>query len=253
MLGLNNVYLGDCLEVMKEIDDKSIDMILCDLPYGITAAKWDSEIDLELLWKEYKRVVIERGAVVLFAAQPFTSKLVCSNISNFKYSWVWEKSKASNFLLARKQPLRAHEDILVFCDQSPRYFPQKTKGKPYKGEGRSKKGSNTVLVNSVPNPTYRNDNKGDRFPRSVQYFKTAESEGCYHPTQKPLELCEYFIKTYTNEGDLVLDNCCGSGTTGIAAINLNRNFILIEKDAEYYKVASNRLLEHMTKGNNNNA
>lgn len=238
---LNKVILGDCLEEMKKIPDKSIDMVLCDLPYGTTACKWDTIIPFEPLWKEYKRIIKDNGAIVLTASQPFTSALVMSNPSQFKYSWVWEKSKASNFLLAKKQPLKAHEDILVFSNKTPVYFPQKTVGKPFKGEGRSKKGSQTELVNSVPNPTFRNDNKGDRFPRSVQYFVTAESEGCLHPTQKPVALFEYLIKTYTNEGDLVLDNCAGSGTTGVACRNTNRNYILIEKEPEYIEIINKRL------------
>lgn len=243
MLIPDNIYLGDCLDLMPQIPDKSVDMILCDLPYGTTAAKWDSIIPFDSLWKNYSRVCKEGAAIVLTASQPFTSALVASNFKEFKYSWIWEKSKASNFLLARKQPLKAHEDVLVFCvgGGNPTYNPQKTLGKPYKGEGRSKKGSKTDLVNDVPNPTFRNDNKGDRFPRSVQYFVTAENEGCLHPTQKPIALFEYLIKTHSNENDLVLDNCMGSGTTCLAAKNLNRQFIGIEKEEKYYNIAKERL------------
>lgn len=237
----NTLHLGDCLDLMSAIPDGSVDMVCCDLPYGTTAAKWDSVIPLPALWEQYRRVCRQNAPIVLTASQPFTSVLGASNLPMLKYAWVWEKSKASNFLLARKQPLKAHEDILVFCDGTPAYYPQKTKGKPFKGEGRSKKGSQTELVNTVPNPTFRNDNQGDRFPRSVQYFVTAESEGCLHPTQKPLALMEYLIKTYTNEGDLVLDNCMGSGTTCLAARNLGRRFIGIEKDPGYYEVVKRRL------------
>ncbi len=163
----------------------------------------------------------------------------------FKYQWVWEKSKASNFLLARKQPLKAHEDILVFSENTAVYYPQKTVGKPFKGEGRSKKGSNSEVVNDVPNPTFRNDNNGDRFPRSVQYFKTAESEktGALHPTQKPVALMEYLIKTYTNEGETVLDFTAGSFTTGVACVNLNRKFIGIELDENYFEIGKKRILD----------
>ena len=236
---------GDCLELMKSIPDGSVDMILCDLPYGTTACKWDSVIPFEPLWGQYNRIIKKNGAIVLFGSQPFTSVLVSSNLIGFRYEWIWEKSKASNFLLARKQALKAHENILVFSRETPPYFPQKTSGKPFKGEGRSKKGSQTELVNNVPNPTKRADNNGDRFPRSVQYFVTAEREGCLHPTQKPVALCEYLIKTYTNEGETVLDNCMGSGTTGVACKNLGRKFIGIEKDEKYFDVAKNRITNNL--------
>ena len=218
-------------------------MILCDLPYGTTACKWDTVIPFEPLWEAYKRIIKPNSAIVLTASQPFTSALVISNTDMFKYEWIWEKSKASNFLLARKQVLKAHENILVFSKETTNYFPQKTIGKPYKGEGRSKKGSKSDVVNNVANPTFRNDNQGDRFPRSVQYFKTAESEkiGSLHPTQKPVALMEYLIKTYTNEGDMVLDNCMGSGTTGVACINTNRKFIGIEMDDNYFETAKQRI------------
>ena len=241
MINNNQLIHGDCLDVMSNIPDKSIDCIITDLPFGVTAAKWDCEINLDLLWKQYNRIIKDNRPIILFGTQPFTSKLIISNIDNFKYEWIWEKSKASNFLLARKQPLKAHENIVVFCNGTPVYYPQKTIGKPFKGAGRSLKGSQTELVNNVPNPTFRNDNKGDRFPRTVQYFVTAESEGCYHTTQKPNKLLEYLIKTYTNEGDLILDSCAGSGSLGVAAINCNRRFIMIEKDENYYKIAQERL------------
>ncbi len=236
-----NLFEGDCLEIMKTLPSSSVDMVLCDLPYGTTVAKWDAIIPFGPLWEQYRRVIKPNAAIVLTASQPFTSALVMSNPRDFRYSWIWEKSKASNFLLARKQPLKAHEDILVFAINTPQYFPQKVSGKPFKGAGRSLKGSQTDLVNRVPNPTFRNDNVGDRFPRSVQYFVTAESEGCLHPTQKPVALLEYLVRTYTNEGDTVLDNCMGSGSTGVACINLKLKFIGIEKDAKYFLAASERL------------
>ena len=240
---------GDCLELMKDIPDASIDMILCDLPYGTTACKWDSVIPFEPLWAAYKRVIKQNGAIVLTSSQPFTSALVMSNPKMFNYEWIWEKSKASNFLLARKQVLKAHESVLVFSKETPNYFPQKTKGAPYKGQGRSKKGSKSDVVNDVPNPTFRNDNEGDRFPRSVQYFKTAESEkiGALHPTQKPIALMEYLIRTYTNEGETVLDNCMGSGTTGVACVNTNRKFIGMEMNEKYFEIAKNRINEAIGK------
>jgi len=235
------LMLGDCLERMSDIPDGSVDMVMADLPYGTTACKWDSVIPFEPLWEQYRRVCKKNAAIVLTASCPFDKILGCSNLAMLKYEWIWEKSKASNFLLARKQALKAHENILVFCQETPRYFPQKTQGKPFKGEGRSKKGSQTDLVNNVPNPTKRADNKGDRFPRSVQYFVTAEREGCHHPTQKPVALMEYLIRTYTNKGQTVLDNAMGSGTTGVACKNTGRGFIGIERDEEYFKIARHRI------------
>lgn len=232
---------GCCLERMKEIPDGSVDMVMADLPYGTTACKWDSVIPLEPLWEQYRRVCKTGAAIVLTASQPFTSVLVTSNASYFRHEWIWEKSKASNFLLARKQPLKAHESVLVFCFGTPPYYPQKTEGKPFRGAGRAKKGSQTELVNHVPNPTFRKDNQGDRFPRSVQYFVTAESEGCLHPTQKPVALMEYLVKTYSNEGQTVLDNTMGSGTTGAACKNLSRRFIGIERDEKYFTLAKARI------------
>ena len=242
-IGDGLVVMDDCLEVMKLIPDASVDMVLCDLPYGTTACKWDSVIPFDALWAEYRRVAKPNAAIVLTASQPFTARLVMSNIQQFRYQWVWEKSKASNFLLARKQPLKAHEDVLVFSKETPAYFPQKEAGKPFKGAGRSKKGSKSDVVNDVPNPTFRNDNIGDRFPRSVQYFKMAETEnvGALHPTQKPVALMEYLIRTYTNEGDVVLDNAMGSGTTGVACANTGRKFIGIEREPKYYEIAKARI------------
>jgi len=234
---------GDCLERMKEIEDGSVDMVLADPPYGTTACKWDTVIDLDAMWTELKRIVSPKGAIVMTASQPFTSALIMSNPKMFKYELIWEKSKASNFLQAKRQPLKAHENVLVFCKTSTMYYPVMEKGEAYKGEGRSKKGSKWDGVNDVPNPTYRNDNKGTRYPRSVKYFKTAESEktGALHPTQKPVALMEYLIRTYTNEGETVLDFTMGSGTTGVAAQNLNRNFIGIELDEEYFRIAEDRI------------
>lgn len=240
---MNEIIQGDCLEEMPKIPDKSIDMILCDLPYGTTACKWDTIIPFEPLWKEYKRIIKSGGAIVLTASQPFTSALVMSNPDMFKYEWIWEKSKASNFLLAKKQPLKAHENILVFANGTPNYYPQKTQGKPYYRGGIKEKHDNPETTNKIPNyhEHIRESKDGLRLPRSIQKFTTAEFEGKLHPTQKPVALFEYFIKTYTNEGDLVLDNCAGSGTTGVAARQCNRNFILIEKDPEYAEIARKRL------------
>ena len=236
---------GDCLERMKEIESGSVDMVLTDPPYGTTACKWDSIIPLEPMWEQLKRIIKPNGAIVMTASQPFTSVLIASNMKQFKYNWVWEKSKASNFLQASYMPLKAHEDIVIFCGKGkPTYNAQMTDGKPYSGEKRAgKKGSNSDVVNNVPNPQKRKGSAdGKRKPRTVQYFKTAESEGkTNHPTQKPVDLMEYLIKTYTNEGETVLDFTMGSGTTGVACKNLNRKFIGIELDEEYFKIAQERI------------
>ena len=226
---------GDCLEKMKDIPDRSIDMILCDLPYGTTACKWDTIIPFEPLWEQYKRIIKDNGAIVLTASQPFTSALVMSNIKMFKYCWVWNKAKAANYVNAKKQPLKIHEDIAVFC-KGNNYNPQKTIGK------FRKKGGYTVNreVAVAQNPTVSfNDTY---YPKSILNFSVAgNKDSTLHPTQKPVALFEYLIKTYTNEGDLVLDNCMGSGTTGAACVNLNRDFIGIEKDENYFKIAEQRI------------
>ena len=226
-----NLMLGDCLERMKEIPGSSVDMILCDLPYGTTRNKWDSVIPFDCLWREYERIC--SGAIVLTASQPFTSSLVMSNPRLFRYAWVWEKSLKTNFLNAKKQPLRSHEDVLVFYAKQPTYNPQGLRPGKITG-GNRLTGSYGAWT---PNGTEQ-ENTG--YPASV--LKIANpNQGNVHPTQKPVALMEYFIRTYTNEGETVLDNCMGSGTTGLAAKNLNRNFIGIEKDAGYFEIAKQRL------------
>jgi len=238
----NKIYLGDCLELMpKHIEDKSIDMIFCDLPYGTTQNKWDSVIPLGELWKEYKRVIKDNGAIVLFAAQPFTSALIMSNPKMFKYDWIWQKPKGTGHLNAKKQPMRDKEDVLVFYKKQCTYNPQMTEGAPYKdkaGKDHTKSTSMTGSYGSYTN--YREVNKGVRYPKQVQQFGVVE-RGTLHPTEKPLEIVEYMIKTYTNEGDLILDNTCGSGTTGRGAKNLNRDYIMMEMDKEYYEIANKML------------
>lgn len=238
---INNIFEADCLEKMKEIPEKSIDMILCDLPYGTTQNNWDSIIPLDELWKEYNRIIKDNGAIVLTSSGIFTSKLVLSNPKNFKYKWIWEKSKATNFLNAKKQPLRKYEEICVFYKKQPTYNPQMIKGEPYSKGIRKNQltGSygdfSPVLVES----------KGERYPTDIIYFKTAESEGpVYHPTQKPVELGRYLIKTYTNKGDVVLDNTCGSGSFLVAAILEGRNFIGIEKN-EDVKLFKNEKIDYI--------
>lgn len=234
----NSVLLGDCLELMKNIPDKRIDMIFCDLPYGTTQNKWDSVIDFQKLWGEYERIIKDNGAIVLTSQGVFTAKLILSNEKLFKYKLVWEKSKSTNFLNAKKQPLRKHEDICVFYKNQPIYNPQMTEGTPYdKGVRKDQYTGSYGEFKPI-----RVKSSGERYPTDIVYFKTAESEGkVYHPTQKPVALIEYLIKTYTNEGDIVLDNCAGSGTTGVACINLNRKYILMEKEEKYYDMINKRI------------
>lgn len=236
---INQVIQGDCLEVMKDIPDKSIDMILCDLPYGTTACKWDTIIPFEPLWEQYKRIIKDNGAIVLTASQPFTSALVMSNLGMFKYQWVWDKKIPSGMAYARFQPMRQHEDVLVFCDGKTIYNAQMTKrDKPIKGGGMSK-GETTNNQNLVAlKKTYDYKN-----PTSILVFDKIRRDSV-HPTQKPVALFEYLIKTYTNEGDLVLDNCAGSFTTAIAAENIKRNWICIEKEAEYCAIGEKRIKEN---------
>lgn len=220
-------------------------MILCDLPYGTTACKWDTIIPFEPLWEQYKRIIKDNGAIVLTASQPFTSALVMSNVKMFKYELIWEKSRPSNFMLAKKQFLKSHEAICVFYKSQPTYNPIMTDADPDLIDKRKNLNPTFTKGNLIPNrrlPKSRVADNGLRFPRSVIKVKSATNQ--IHPTQKPVALFEYLIKTYTNEGDLVLDNCAGSGTTGVAARNLNRNFILIEKEPEYIDIINKRLQSH---------
>ena len=313
------LFKGDCLELMNDIPDKSIDMILCDLPYGTTACKWDSIIDLDMLWKHYKRILTPRGNIILFASQPFTTTLISSNLSWFRYGWVWEKESGSNFLSVNYMPLKIHEDILVFSrsndigtneelreyfynekikggfsnkeinemlgystkgsgmaghyfkkdkeqfsipkerdylklqetgyfplpysqvvdmynstSNTPTYNPQKSKGKPYS----IKQGRGSEVYNNKDNAVITNNN-GDRFPTSILKFNRDKER--FHPTQKPVDLLEYLIKTYSNEGEVILDNAMGSGSTGVAALNLHRKFIGMELDEKYFQIAKERI------------
>jgi DNA modification methylase len=223
------------MERMKEIESGSVDMILTDLPYGTTQNKWDAVIPFEPMWREFWRVC--RGAVVLTASQPFTSALVMSNRDAFRYGWVWEKPKATGHLDARRKPLKAHEDVLVFYRAYPTYNPQMGEGKPYKNN--HKPGDAGECYGEVK--AYSFDNKGTRFPRSVVRF-THETKP-QHPTAKPVALLEYLIRTYTNEGQAVLDATMGSGSTGVAAANTGRQFIGIERDPTYFKIAESRIAE----------
>lgn len=247
----DNVKLmqGDCLELMRNLPDASVDMILCDLPYGTTQNKWDSVIPLDALWAEYRR--ISRGAIVLTAAQPFTSVLVGSNLAQFKYTWVWQKSRPTGHMNAKKQPLREHEDVCVFYARQPTYNPQFTKGKP-----------NHVSKNAQPRVKSHSSNYGaqyevveeltDRkYPKTILPFTVVSPTDILHPTQKPVALMEYLVRTYTNEGDTVLDNCMGSGTTGVACMNTGRRFIGMEMDAGYFEIARGRIHQALTADNDN--
>jgi site-specific DNA-methyltransferase (adenine-specific) len=230
------LFQGDCLDIMPLIPDKSVQLILADLPYGTTACKWDSIIDLDLLWKQYKRIMTDNGAIVLTASQPFTTKLISSNYEMFRYEWVWEKTLFSNFALVKKQPAKLHENILVFYKKQPIYNPQMQEGKPYTDKPRKR---TMGVINDAIGTKKAIDNKGERYPSSVQKFSNGNNK-TEHPTQKPLELMKYLIYTYSNENDMVLDNTMGSGTTCLASKELNRKFIGIEKDANYYEIACRR-------------
>ena len=239
-----SIYNGNCLEVMKNIPDKSVDLVLTDPPYGMTACKWDSVIPLEPMWKELKRVAKDNAAIVLFGNQPFSSLLVCSNVGAFKQSLVWNKNKTTGFLNAKKQHLRNHEDILVFYERQCTYNPQKTVGhKPVNSFTKHTTDGSTMNKTKLG---ISGGGSTERFPKSILNFSVVNQDGTgkevrYHPTQKPVALMEYLIKTYSNEGDVVLDFTMGSGTTGVACKNLGRGFIGIEKDEKYFNIAKERL------------
>ncbi len=239
--GKKEILLGDCLELMKDIPNGSIDMILCDLPYGTTACKWDTIIPFEPLWEQYKRIIKNNGAIVLTASQPFTSALVMSNPDMFRCALVWNKKKNSNPLLAKINPLKIHEDILVFGVKSVKYYPQKeVRGKPRKKIYPFDTNKDSI-IGKFESKVYTNNN--EYYPTSIIEFSNANKKGLLHPTQKPVALFEYLIKTYTNEGDLVLDNCAGSGTTAIACLNTNRQFIVMEKEQNYYDIILKRVAD----------
>ena len=249
MMRGNVLFEGDCLEILKQIPAASVDMVLCDLPYGTTQNQWDSVIDLESLWGEYRRIVKPNGAVVLTSHGVFTAKLILSNTEWFKYKLVWEKSRATNFLNAKKQPLRKHEDICVFYRKQPTYNPQMGTGVPF--DKGVRKHQNTGSYGDFLPRHVKSD--GERYPTDVIYFKTSESEGpVWHPTQKPVALGQYLIRTYTNPGDVVLDNAFGSGSFLVAAAKEGRRYIGVEKNkgafalkttpTDYVSVAHERLL-----------
>jgi site-specific DNA-methyltransferase (adenine-specific) len=229
------LILGDCLAEMPKLQDNSIDLILTDPPYGTTQNKWDSIIPLDGMWKELKRISKQDCAIILFSQNPFSSVLICSNLKMFKYNWIWQKPQGTGHLNSKKYPLKDHEDICVFSLKPHKYNPQMSKGKPYKiksGKGSSNYGSQVQVTTN---------NQGLRYPKTVLQFSSDKNK--VHPTQKPVPLLEYLIKTYTNENDTVLDFTMGSGSTGVACKNLNRNFIGIEKDKKYFELSEKRINE----------
>ena len=235
-----DLRLGDCLEVMKTINDKSIDAIICDLPYGTTACKWDTVIPFEPLWEQYKRIIKDNGAIALTASQPFTSALVMSNVKWFKYEWIWEKSHPTGFASSKYKPLKYHESVIIFSKKTTIYNPQMTTGKPNHSMGKILNGGIIKSDSQLHIKAIQSQQSENKYPKSIQKFSNPRFKNM-HPTQKPVALMEYLIKTYTNEGDTVLDNAMGSGTTGVACKNTNRNFIGIEKDENYFKIAEQRI------------
>lgn len=235
--GKKEILLGDCLELMKDIPNGSIDMILADLPYGTTACKWDTIIPFEPLWEQYGRIIKPNGAIVLFGNEPFSSNLRLSNIKDYKYDWKWDKVRGSNFATVKIRPFNSFEDIMIFYKKQPTYNPQMEAGNPYtQKQGFVGEAKQTGLKRKEVITI----NKGERYPLSILRFS---KESGLHPTQKPVQLFEYLIKTYTNENDLVLDNTAGSGTTAIACLNTNRQFIVMEKEQKYYDIILKRVAD----------
>jgi site-specific DNA-methyltransferase (adenine-specific) len=238
------LFEGDCLKIMPDFEDKSFDMILCDLPYGTTACKWDTIIPLEPLWLEYKRIIKDNGAIVLFGSQPFTSKLVMSNPEMFRYEWIWDKGAVTGFLDANKKPLKQHENILVFYKSLPSYNPIKWESCSPQRKGRIISSTKSNLFSEYSKSNW--DDNGERYPTSFIYVPKERNNqfkhDLKHPSQKPTQLYEYLIKTYTNEQDTILDNTAGSGTLGVACQNLNRNAVMIEQDPNYCNTIRERMV-----------
>ena len=231
---------GDCLKLMKEIPNKSIDMILCDLPYGTTACKWDLIIPFDKMWEQYNRIIKDNGAILLFATNPFAAELIMSNREMYRYEWVWDKEQGTNQFLKDMQPLRKHEFILVFYKQLPTYNPIMVQS--WRREIKIRKETNNEIVGVESKEKTSYDSKGLKYPVSVLPINRPHwREGRFHPCQKPILLCEYLIKTYTNEGEVILDNCMGSGSTGVAALSLHRKFIGMELDEKYFQIAEKRI------------
>jgi len=240
------LYQGDCLDILPTIPDKSIDLILTDPPYGTTACKWDSVIPFEPMWKELKRIIQDNSAIIFTSSQPFTSSLIMSNVEMFKYEWIWQKAVGSNFAVLKYQPMKEHENIIVFSKKTHKYFPIKEKRKG-QGASRMNYGHNgSITGETTGTQIFKGWKVGKydkelRCPSSVQYFNNREASRGLHPTQKPVALLEYLIKTYTNENDTVLDFTMGSGSTGVACKNLDRKFIGIEIEKKYFDIAKQRI------------
>jgi site-specific DNA-methyltransferase (adenine-specific) len=234
------IHLGDCLDIMPNIGNESCDLILADLPYGTTYGKWDSIIPMNKLWEQYRRIAKPHAAIVLFAAQPFTSLLIVSNLAMFRCEWIWDKKNGANFANTSHQPLKQHESIIVFGREKPRYFPQKIAGQINHKQGKSQtRNCETQIINTRSD----DDLSGMKFPKSILYFPKHSSNSRNHPTEKPIDLLRYLIRTYSKENDLVMDNTMGSGSTGVAAVLENRNFIGIEKEPRFFEIAEKRIEE----------
>ena len=240
-----NLFLGDCLEVMREIPDSSVDMVCCDPPYGTTSIVWDKVINFSEMWKEYERVVKPKGLIVLFGSQPFSAQLIVSKLEWFRYELVWNKNKCGSPGLAKKRPMKVHENILIFSKESGgTYNPQMEVGKPYKRESKNPEGYVSARNDHGYGlkPVKGFENTGTRYPKSIlNISRDFSAQQQVHPTQKPVPMLEWLVSTYTNEGDLVLDNCMGSGSCGVACKNIGREFIGIEKEEKYYEVACERI------------
>ena len=246
------LYNGDCLVEMNNIPDKSIDCIICDLPYGTTACSWDIVIPFDKLWEQYNRIIKDNGAIILFGQEPFSSYMRISNIKNYKYDLIWEKESFTNFMQVKKRFGKTTENISIFYKEQPTYNPQmyKHNGKPVsnKYSEKSKRFKSITTANSNGNLSlYEYKDNGLRYPKDILKFNRVNKRDVQHPTQKPIELLEYLIKTFSNEGDLILDNTMGSGSTGVASVNTNRNFIGIEMNEEYYNIATDRINEALNK------
>lgn len=259
-IGDCTLSLGDCMNLMNYIPDRSVDMILCDLPYGTTACKWDSVIPFEPLWAQYKRVIKHNGAIVLFGSQPFTTVMISSNIKDFRYEWIWEKNLSGGFILAKKQPMKYHENVCVFYSAQPTYNPifenySESTNKRFSRNGKvnSQKMVSAGYINEIQNVKKVNGEiniQRGAYPKSIKRFSCVQNANKtrVHPTQKPVALMEYLIRTYTNEGETVLDNTMGSGTTGVACLNTNRKFIGIERDDKYFYIARQRIDQAYAQG-----
>jgi len=241
---------GDCLELMKDIPDKSIDAIICDLPYGTTACAWDDVIPLDKLWKQYERIIKDNGAIVLTAIEPFASKLRLTNLEMYRHEWIWDKQVAGNFIQAKNHPLRVQENVLVFSKKKVNYYPIMTDADPKNIRPISTKKQNTGFLGKVSDGEFKPSddyNPKKRYPKSIITFNARSAEcnnvNRVHPTQKPVALLEYLIMTYTNDGETILDSTMGSGSTGVACINTNRNFIGMELDDKYFEIAERRIAD----------